>query len=60
MDIPDVDQKTNAYQQLLNIKRYLGQDSFELFKTIEEENPYAKSVREHFMKELEQLHNLLN
>ena len=59
MDIPDVDQKTDAYQYLLNIKKNLGKDSFELFKTIEVENPYAKSVREHFMKELIKLHGLV-
>jgi len=59
MDIPDVDQKTDAYQYLLNIKKNLGKDSFELFKTIEIENPYAKSVREHFMRELIKLHGLV-
>ncbi|HEY8401479.1 MAG TPA: prephenate dehydrogenase/arogenate dehydrogenase family protein [Cytophagaceae bacterium] len=52
MDIPDVEQKTPAYQFLLNIKRNLGQDSLDLFYTIERENPYAKDVRKHFMEEL--------
>lgn len=56
MDIPDVEQKTPAYQYLLNIKRNLGQDSMDLFMTIEKENPYAKAVREHFLEEL----NILN
>ncbi len=52
MDIPDVEQKTPAYQYLLNIKRNLGRDSLDLFMTIERENPYAKQVREDFMREL--------
>ena len=52
MDIPDVEQKTPAYQYLLNIKRNLGQDSFELFQTIENENPFAKGIREEFLQEL--------
>jgi prephenate dehydrogenase len=56
MDIPDVEQKTPAYQSLLDIKRNLGRDSMDLFLTIEKENPYARSVREQFIEEL----NLLN
>lgn len=60
MDIPDVEQKTPAYQYLLDIKRNLGQDSMDLFLTIENENPYAKDVRKQFVKELENLEkNLL-
>jgi prephenate dehydrogenase len=55
MDIPDVEQKTPAYQYLLEIKRNLGQDSIDLFYTIETENPYAKGIREHFIQELRQL-----
>ena len=53
MDVPDVEQKTPAYQYLLDIKRNLGGDSMELFLTIEKENPYAKEVREQFMEELQ-------
>jgi prephenate dehydrogenase len=55
MDIPDVEQKTPAYQYLLNIKRNLGQDSWDLFYTIELENPFAKEVREHFVEKLNSL-----
>lgn len=57
MDIPDVEQKTPAYQYLLDIKRNLGQDSIDLFYTIETENPYAQGIREHFIKELNALEN---
>ena len=59
MDIPDVEQKTPAYQYLLDIKRNLGGDSYDLFLTIEQENPYAKGVREDFLKELTKLHEAL-
>ncbi|MFN3404679.1 MAG: prephenate dehydrogenase/arogenate dehydrogenase family protein [Cytophagaceae bacterium] len=55
MDIPDVEQKTPAYQYLLDIKRNLGQDSWDLFFTIEKENPYAKGVRDQFIEELRRL-----
>lgn len=59
MDIPDVEQKTQAYQYLLNIKRNLGQDSMDLFLTIENENPYAKEVRKSFIEELNKLNKRL-
>lgn len=59
MDIPDVEQKTPAYQYLLDIKRNLGQDSMDLFLTIEIENPFAKEVREHFLQELHVLNSYL-
>jgi prephenate dehydrogenase len=59
MDIPDVEQKTPAYQYLLNIKRNLGMDSMDLFLTIEKENPYAKAVRDQFIEELIKLNKKL-
>lgn len=59
MDIPDVEQKTPAYQYLLDIKRNLGSDSMDLFLTIELENPYAKEVREQFMGALKNLNDRL-
>ncbi len=59
MDIPDVEQKTPAYQYLLDIKRNLGKDSMDLFLTIEQENPFAKNVREHFVSELQKLNERL-
>jgi prephenate dehydrogenase len=60
MDIPDVEQKTPAYQYLLDIKRNLGQDSWDLFLTIENGNPFAKEVREQFIEELTKLNNMLD
>jgi prephenate dehydrogenase len=59
MDIPDVEQKTPAYQYLLEIKRNLGQDSMDLFLTIENENPFAKAVRDGFIEELIKLNKKL-
>ena len=59
MDIPDVEQKTPAYQYLLNIKRNLGQDSLDLFLTIELENPYAADVRKQLLDELHALNDRL-
>lgn len=59
MDIPDVEQKTPAYQYLLDIKRNLGGDSYDLFLTIEQENPFAKGVREQFISELKKLNDSL-
>ncbi|MFN6944092.1 MAG: prephenate dehydrogenase/arogenate dehydrogenase family protein [Cytophagaceae bacterium] len=59
MDIPDVEQKTPAYQYLLDIKRNLGQDSMDLFLTIEQENPYAKNIRNQFIEELNTLNRKL-
>ena len=59
MDIPDVEQKTKAYEYLLDIKRTLGKDSLDLFYTIENENPFAKDVRESFISELVKLNDSL-
>ncbi len=59
MDIPDVEQKTPAYQYMLDVKRNLGGDSWDLFLTIEQENPYAKEVRDSFVKELNRLNQIL-
>jgi prephenate dehydrogenase len=55
IDIPDVDQKTDAYQYLLNIKKNLGNDSNELFDTIQKWNPHAKEVRANFINELHKI-----
>lgn len=59
MDIPDVEQKTKAYEYLLDVKRTLGKDSLDLFHTIENENPYAKEVRDGFIEELTKLNDSL-
>lgn len=55
MDVPDSDQKTRAYERLLDIKGFLGGDSYDLFKSIENDNPFAETVRERFLSELNAL-----
>jgi prephenate dehydrogenase len=60
MNIPDLEQKTKAYESLLSIRKNLAGDSFDLFKTIENDNPFAKAVRENFLKELNALENKLH
>lgn len=57
MDIPDVEQKTKAYEYLLDLKRTLGRDSWDLFVTIEKHNPFAREIRESFLKELNELNS---
>jgi prephenate dehydrogenase len=52
LDIKDFDQKTTAYQHLLDIKEMLKYDSFDLFLTMEKENPYAKEARKKFIAKL--------
>jgi len=59
MDIPDIEQKTPAYQFLLDIKKNLGKDSLDLFLTIERENPYSDDVLGEFMEELNRLKTLI-
>ncbi|MCX6799685.1 MAG: prephenate dehydrogenase/arogenate dehydrogenase family protein [Candidatus Falkowbacteria bacterium] len=55
LDIPNTDLNTNAYQNLLKVKKLLGKDSFELFLSIQNANPYAKKVRQSFLNSLNQL-----
>ena len=59
IDIPDIEQKTPAYQFLLNIKKNLGKDSLDLFLTIERENPYAEDVLDEFLSELQRLRDMI-
>ncbi len=58
--IPETDQKTDAFKALLEIKRLLGGDSFDLFLAIQNDNPYAKQVRLDFLEQLTKLHSNLN
>lgn len=48
MDIPDTELMTNAYADLLDMKRIQGGDSWELFESIMRENPYAVEVHKDF------------
>ena len=53
--IPQSDQATIAYDQLIRIKDLLEEDSNDLFLTIENENPYAASIRNKFVKKLNEI-----
>ncbi len=55
MDVPDSILKTPTYQHLLNIKEIVGNDSEELYHSIQTQNKYAKEVRKQFLKTTNQL-----
>jgi|JI8StandDraft_1071087.scaffolds.fasta_scaffold130861_2 prephenate dehydrogenase len=59
MNIPDSKIATRSYQHLQDLVALLKQDSFELFKTIENGNPYTKEVREEFVTTLKGLEDSL-
>jgi prephenate dehydrogenase len=42
--IPDEQLKTQSYQHLLELCSLIGADTFELFRAIQTQNPYAKEV----------------
>ena len=48
MDIPESELATLAYKDLLDMKRVQGEDSWDLFKSIMEENPFAHEVNQKF------------
>jgi len=52
MDIQSRVTNTKSYEQLLALKELIGDDSLELFKTIQNTNPEAKKVRQSFTKQL--------
>lgn len=55
MDIPASQLATLAYDDLLDMKRIQGGDSWDLFHSIMHENPYAKEVHQEFLRACEQL-----
>ncbi|MES2225277.1 MAG: prephenate dehydrogenase [Patescibacteria group bacterium] len=52
LDIQEYETGTMSYNQLIKLRELLKDDSWELFKTIENENPYAQEVREGFLTTL--------
>lgn len=46
LDIPETELSTIAYQDLLDMKKVQGGDSWELFRSIMTDNPYAKEINE--------------
>ncbi|MEO7904852.1 MAG: prephenate dehydrogenase/arogenate dehydrogenase family protein [Candidatus Saccharimonadales bacterium] len=49
MQIPDSQLQTAAYEDLLDMKRIQGGDSWDLFRSIVHENPYAPQVNADFI-----------
>jgi prephenate dehydrogenase len=55
MDIPQTELLTNAYTDLLDMKRIQGNDSWDLFESIMHENPFTAQVHEQFIKACQNL-----
>lgn len=55
MDIQGGDVNTLAFEKLLEIKNMLKDDSWDLFLTMERENPFAAEVRRGFLEQLEMI-----
>jgi prephenate dehydrogenase len=55
MNVPDGEQKTQSYQHLLDMNQMLRNDTYELFLTLENGNPYAREVRKKFLQELQKI-----
>lgn len=53
--LPNENLATPAYRHLLSIEEILREDSMELFKTIEVENPYASSARRELLEKLREI-----
>jgi prephenate dehydrogenase len=53
--VTEYETSTMSYRHLLELRDLLQEDSWELFKTIENENPYASEVRRNFLEALTSL-----
>lgn len=60
MDIKSHATNTKSYEQLLELKNLIGNDSLELFKTIQKTNPEATKVRRNFQKQLHKIEKELS
>jgi len=60
LDIPSHLTNTKSYEQLLSLKSLLQDDSWELFKTIQNTNPEAAAVRQRFLAMLHTIEADLN
>lgn len=59
LELPKTELATVAYRRFAEMSESLAGDSWELFKTIENENPFASEVRNQFMKHLNELEQKL-
>jgi len=57
--VKSYDLDTASYRELVNLKDLLKYDSWELFKTIQNENPFADGVREEILEHLHALDDSL-
>lgn len=60
MDIPETELSTFAYDDLLDMKRIQGGDSWELFESIMKENPYAFEINKEFKEGIGELDKRLS
>lgn len=60
MKIPESELQTLAYEDLLDMKKIQGSDSWDLFKSIMEENPYAYEINQKFKNACASLDSKLN
>ncbi len=60
LGVGDSELATKAYEHLMEATRLLGSDSWELFETIENGNPFAAGMRQKLMAKLEELEERLN
>jgi prephenate dehydrogenase len=59
LDIKNYETSTQSYNNLVELKNLLKNDSWELFETIQKENPYAVEVREEFLQALSEIESKL-
>ncbi len=55
LDIKDFATATKSYRHLVELRDLLSDDSWELFETIQKQNPYASKVRAAFRSALDEL-----
>ena len=60
MDIPDSELSTLAYDDLVDMKNIQGNDSWDLFCSIVDDNPYAKEVQDQFIASYEAVRKQLD
>lgn len=59
LELPKTELATVAYKRFAEMSESLAGDSWELFKTIENENPFAAEVRAEFVRRLNELEKKL-
>lgn len=59
LQLPLCNQRTTTYEKLLAIENLLSKDTWELFDTIQNHNPYAKKIRKQFLNKLNEIEGKL-